>query len=72
MHGFRFQILSTAGVAPPTLEWRDTTNVPANASLRVAAQFDDRTGMWMFHCHILDHADMGMVAMLIVSASCED
>jgi FtsP/CotA-like multicopper oxidase with cupredoxin domain len=67
MHGYRFQVLTTAGVAPPALEWRDTANVPAMGQLDLAAQFDSRTGMWMFHCHILDHAEIGMMAMLMVT-----
>jgi FtsP/CotA-like multicopper oxidase with cupredoxin domain len=39
----------------------------ANESLKVAVSFDDRPGSWMFHCHILDHADMGMMALLVVN-----
>ena len=31
---------------------------------RFAVRYDDRAGMWMFHCHILDHADAGMMGML--------
>jgi FtsP/CotA-like multicopper oxidase with cupredoxin domain len=27
-------------------------------------RFDDRAGSWMYHCHILDHADGGMMGML--------
>ncbi|HXK16202.1 MAG TPA: multicopper oxidase domain-containing protein [Polyangiaceae bacterium] len=27
----------------------------------MAVYFDERPGMWMFHCHILDHADAGMM-----------
>jgi FtsP/CotA-like multicopper oxidase with cupredoxin domain len=66
MHGFPFQVLDVNGTPPPVLEWRDTVNVPANGTMRFAVHFDDREGMWMFHCHILDHADMGMMAMLVV------
>jgi FtsP/CotA-like multicopper oxidase with cupredoxin domain len=29
-------------------------------------KFDDRPGMWMFHCHLLDHAEAGMMAALMV------
>jgi FtsP/CotA-like multicopper oxidase with cupredoxin domain len=32
--------------------------------MRLAVHFDERPGMWMFHCHILDHADAGMMRML--------
>lgn len=66
LHGFRFQLLEVDGRAPPLREWKDTANVPAKTQLRFAVHFDARPGMWMFHCHILDHADLGMMGMLQV------
>jgi FtsP/CotA-like multicopper oxidase with cupredoxin domain len=33
---------------------------------RFAVRYDDRPGMWMLHCHILDHADAGMMGMIDV------
>jgi len=64
LHGFFFQVLDVNGVAPAVREWRDTVNVPVDATVRFAVQFDERPGMWMFHCHILDHADAGMMGMV--------
>jgi FtsP/CotA-like multicopper oxidase with cupredoxin domain len=61
LHGFFFQVVDVNGVAPSVREWRDTVNVPVDGTLRFAVQFDERPGMWMFHCHILDHADAGMM-----------
>jgi FtsP/CotA-like multicopper oxidase with cupredoxin domain len=66
IHGFFYQVLDGAGRPREPLEWKDTADVPAKGSLRVAVRFDDRPGMWMFHCHILDHADAGMMGMLMV------
>ena len=67
LHGFFFQPLDPATGAPPAApEWRDTFNVPAWTTVQMAVQFDDRRGMWMFHCHILDHADAGMMGMIHV------
>jgi FtsP/CotA-like multicopper oxidase with cupredoxin domain len=66
LHGFFFQVLDVNGVAPSVAEWRDTTNVPVDASVRIAIRFDERPGMWMFHCHILDHADAGMMGMAML------
>jgi FtsP/CotA-like multicopper oxidase with cupredoxin domain len=40
--------------------------VPQQETRRIAVRYDDRPGMWMFHCHILDHADMGMMGMLML------
>jgi FtsP/CotA-like multicopper oxidase with cupredoxin domain len=39
-------------------------NVPVDGAVRLAVLFDERPGMWMFHCHILDHADAGMMGMV--------
>ena len=66
LHGFFFQELDVNGVAPTVREWRDTVNVPVDGVLRLLVDFDERPGMWMFHCHILDHADAGMMGMLLL------
>lgn len=66
LHGFFFQVLDLNGVPPSATEWKDTFNVPANKTMRFAVHYDNRPGMWMFHCHILDHADLGMMGMLHV------
>jgi len=68
VHGFFFQVLDVNGVPPPVLEWRDTVDVPVDATVRLAIQFNERPGMWMFHCHILDHADAGMMGMVHLHA----
>lgn len=64
LHGFFFQVLAIDGAEPPVRAWRDTVNLVPGEAVRIAIPFDDRAGMWMFHCHILDHADLGMMAML--------
>lgn len=68
LHGFFFQVLDVNGVKPDYREWRDMVNVPQKTTMRVAVQFDDRPGTWMFHCHILDHADLGMMGMIELMA----
>jgi FtsP/CotA-like multicopper oxidase with cupredoxin domain len=64
LHGFFFQVLELNGVAPLVKEWKDTANVPVDGTLKLAVRFDERPGLWMFHCHILDHADSGMMGMV--------
>lgn len=49
-----------------TPEWRDTVDVPLHSEVKLAVRFDERPGMWMYHCHILDHADVGMMGHLHV------
>jgi FtsP/CotA-like multicopper oxidase with cupredoxin domain len=64
LHGFFFQVLDIDGAEPPVRAWSDTVNLVPGKAVQIAIPFDDRAGMWMFHCHILDHADLGMMAML--------
>jgi FtsP/CotA-like multicopper oxidase with cupredoxin domain len=66
LHGFHFQVLDRDGVPEPFRGWKDTGNVPKHSSMRIAVHFDDYPGKWMFHCHILDHEDDGMMGVLEV------
>ncbi|WP_437578772.1 multicopper oxidase family protein [Sorangium sp. So ce887] len=66
LHGFFFQVLGEGGKPVRPLEWKDTVNVPVDGGARFVVRYDNRPGMWMFHCHILDHADAGMMGMLNV------
>ena len=45
-------------------EWQDVVNVPARSSVRVRIAFDDFTGKTVYHCHILDHEDSGMMGLI--------
>jgi FtsP/CotA-like multicopper oxidase with cupredoxin domain len=62
LHGFFFQQLDDEGA--PIHEWLDTTHVPQKGRTRFVVRYDERIGMWMFHCHILDHSDAGMMGMV--------
>lgn len=64
LHGFFFQQLDESGAPVHPLEWKDTIDVPVNETRRFVVQYDERPGMWMFHCHILDHAEAGMMGMI--------
>jgi spore coat protein A len=50
-------------VAPPAHEagWKDTVQVGPNEIVRVIARFDDYTGRFAYHCHILEHEDHEMM-----------
>jgi bilirubin oxidase len=67
LHGFQFQVLDRDGVPEKDRRWKDTVNVPKHSSLRFVVRFDRYTGKWMFHCHILDHEDHGMMGVLEIS-----
>jgi len=68
LHGFRFQVLTRDDKVPDLAEWKDTLNIPAQGRAEIGIYFDDRPGMWMLHCHILDHAKIGMMGMLHLAA----
>lgn len=60
LHGTFFQVLDQ-----PHLGWKDTVNVPQKATVRLAVAFDN-PGLWMYHCHILEHTERGMMGVLQV------
>lgn len=66
MHGFQFQVLDRNGVPEPFRSWKDMVNVPKHETARIVVRFTDHPGKWMYHCHILDHEDHGMMGILEV------
>jgi FtsP/CotA-like multicopper oxidase with cupredoxin domain len=66
LHGFSFQVLDRNGVPEPFPAWEDTVNVPRGQSLRFLVRYDDYPGQRLFHCHIMDHEDYGMMGILEV------
>jgi FtsP/CotA-like multicopper oxidase with cupredoxin domain len=61
LHGFFFQVLDSSGAPVRPLEWKDTVDVPFKSTRSMVVRYDDRPGSWMFHCHVLDHADGGLM-----------
>jgi FtsP/CotA-like multicopper oxidase with cupredoxin domain len=45
-------------------QWQDVVNVPAFGEVTVRVAFDDFAGRSVYHCHILDHEDLGMMGTL--------
>ncbi len=67
IHGTQFQILSRDGKEPEDSEkgWKDTVFVRAGETVRIIVKFK-YTGMFMYHCHILEHEEAGMMGQLVV------
>ena len=65
LHGFFFQVVDENGAPVHPIAWKDTISVPADKTVRVLVRFD-RPGSWMFHCHILDHAEAGLMSTVDV------
>jgi bilirubin oxidase len=66
LHGFQFQVIDRDGVPEPFRSWKDTVNVPRHQTVRFIVRYENYPGKWMFHCHILDHEDHGMMGVLEV------
>lgn len=52
-----------ASLYTSTPAWKDTVLVPKMGSVTMLVPVMDFTGMAMFHCHILEHEDIGMMGM---------
>jgi FtsP/CotA-like multicopper oxidase with cupredoxin domain len=71
LHGRQFRVLSRTGAAANTLRdgladagWLDTVLVLPGETVRVQIPFSRHAGLFMYHCHILEHEDMGMMRNL--------
>jgi FtsP/CotA-like multicopper oxidase with cupredoxin domain len=63
LHGHSFRVISRDGKPNPRREWRDTVLVPPRENLEIAF-VADHPGDWMFHCHVTDHQEAGMMAVI--------
>jgi spore coat protein A, manganese oxidase len=67
LHLVQFQLLDINGTPPPRhlRGWLDT--VPTvQGTTRIICRFADRLGLYMFHCHILEHEDHHMMGQFEV------
>ena len=70
-HQTQFQILAINGEPPPPEKsgWEDSVLVNGQREVVIAARFDTYATEdipYMFHCHILDHEDLGMMGQFLV------
>ncbi|TDD14259.1 multicopper oxidase family protein [Nonomuraea diastatica] len=63
LHLVNFQVLSRGGHAPGPhgIGLKDTVDLNPGEAVEVIARFDGYRGRYMFHCHNLEHEDMGMM-----------
>ena len=66
LHGQFFYVVARNGEAVDEAHWRDTVLVHARETVDVALVPRD-AGLWMLHCHILEHAESGMMTLLKVA-----
>ena len=68
IHQVHFLAYAENGVPLKHPEWLDTVNVPYRGSVDVILDFTDPVikGMSVFHCHLLNHEDKGMMAKVLL------
>jgi len=66
LHGHSFRVVSRNGKPNARREWRDTVLVPPRENAEIAFVADN-PGDWMFHCHVTDHQEAGMMTVLRVA-----
>jgi FtsP/CotA-like multicopper oxidase with cupredoxin domain len=64
IHTNSFQVISRNGKSEPYPAWTDTVLVPRGETVRIRIPFRDFAGKTVYHCHILDHEDLGMMGNL--------
>ncbi|MFF1895247.1 multicopper oxidase family protein [Streptomyces sp. NPDC058206] len=64
VHVDDFQLMSINGRPHHGHGLQDTASVPAKGRLVIRIHFTNYTGKTVFHCHILNHEDAGMMAVL--------
>ncbi|MFA4887885.1 MAG: multicopper oxidase family protein [Candidatus Nanoarchaeia archaeon] len=66
LHGQRFLVLNENGISNNNLVWKDTVLVPAGSTIDILIPFTN-LGTWVFHCHIAEHLEAGMMGQFTVS-----
>jgi FtsP/CotA-like multicopper oxidase with cupredoxin domain len=70
VHGVAFQIVPPGAAKPdPRLGWKDTVLLAAQETVQLAIKFPpyrDPLTPYMYHCHLMWHEDVGMMAQFTV------
>ena len=64
IHNNAFQVIGRNGITESLLAWRDTVLVKRGETVRIRITFRDFAGKTVYHCHVLDHEDLGMMGNL--------
>jgi blue copper oxidase len=71
VHGVQFKVSDQTGAGPPPAlaGWKDTVFIPPGETVRLLVQtpgYSDPATPYMFHCHLLQHEDNGMMGQFVV------
>ncbi|MGW0877359.1 multicopper oxidase family protein [Streptomyces sp. NPDC002740] len=66
LHLVQFRVLERAGAAPGPAEsgLKDTVVLKPGETVKLQMTFDSYRGTYVYHCHMLDHSAMGMMATM--------
>jgi FtsP/CotA-like multicopper oxidase with cupredoxin domain len=64
LHVWPMQVLREGTRTPEDVTRRDVVSIPAQGSTVVRIPFDRYAGRTVYHCHILDHEDLGMMGVI--------
>lgn len=64
LHVWPMQLVDAEGI-----DLRDVVDVPAGEDVAVRIAFDRFPGRTVYHCHILDHEDLGMMGVIDVASA---
>jgi FtsP/CotA-like multicopper oxidase with cupredoxin domain len=69
LHDVQFQILSRNGRIPQPHELgrKDTVLILPGETVRIIVKFGEYKGIYMFHCHMLEHEDDGMMGQFEIT-----
>jgi FtsP/CotA-like multicopper oxidase with cupredoxin domain len=70
LHATHFKVLSRSGGRGQVMPWeegvKDTVLILPLETVRVAVRFTAHRGLFLLHCHNLEHEDMGMMQNILV------
>jgi FtsP/CotA-like multicopper oxidase with cupredoxin domain len=76
IHNVQFQVVQRSAPASSSYStvnqgfvdngWKDTVSVWPGERVKIAMKFGPHSGMYMYHCHILEHEDMTMMRNLMI------
>ena len=72
LHGKQFQILDRRGVVHDGYVdegWKDTVLLMPGERVKILVRFGDYPGLFLYHCHNLEHEDMGMMRNYLIEGS---
>lgn len=67
LHVWPMQVIEVDNATAAEPVWRDVVNVPAHGEAVVRIRFARFSGRTVYHCHILDHEDAGMMGSVEAS-----